>query len=699
MQYQARTTREPTRGRRGHALKRAWPRSISGRLVLALGVMLLPVVAVAVIDIVTFRTSLDALREFTSEGVEEARAIGKMREILVGVDDVGESYVETGDPASGKRFAATSERIEQEFDSFSRLVDTATERKLVSSARALWEDASEAVANAASAPPDVLERELDRFHDSLDEAISVTADLYAANVDQVAGKISSLRSRELAQLVTGLVVLSLSSIAAFVIARRLRRSINTPLLLLEEAATRLGSDNLSHRIPVRGEDELAHVGQAFNTMAERLQHSREEQSRIAERIEGLNADLERRVAARTRDLEEAMRELERAKQTAEEANRVKSEFLSRTSHELRTPLNAILGFGQLLQPSALSSEDRQSVDHILKGGRHLLSLINDVLDISRFDEGKTSFSLESVPLHDIVSESVGLIRPQVNARDLRLEVEEIDPAWFVHGDVQRLRQVLGNLLSNAVKFNRPGGAIRVSAFHSDGTYVVRVADTGPGIPPEQVDRLFLPFDRLGAERTDIEGTGLGLALSKALVEGMGGHIRVESEEGGGAAFLVELRESGDPAASSKEHVDPGTSTEEDVLGTVLCVEDNPSNLDLIEKLFRLRPRVVLLTAREGTRGLDLARERQPSLVLLDLHLPDLPGEEILHLLREDARTRDIPVVVTSADATPGSISRLRAQGANDYLTKPLKVAEVLAVVDEYLGGPNAGSSRERAEAS
>jgi signal transduction histidine kinase/CheY-like chemotaxis protein len=582
------------------------------------------------------------------------------------------------------------------------LLDRANERKIAESARLLWEDAFEAASIAVSGTPEVLERELDRFHDSVDEAASATADLYSANVEEVAAKISSLRSREQMQLYAGLAILALSSIAAFVIASRLRRSITKPLLLLEGAARELGSDNLSHRIPVRGEDELAHVSKAFNTMAQRLEHGREEQVRSANKIERLNADLERRVVARTRALEEAMRDLEQAKQIAEEANRVKSEFLSRTSHELRTPLNAILGFGQLLELSTLSDKDLESVDHILKGGRHLLGLINDVLDISKFDEGKTSFSLESVSLPEIVAESVDLIRPEVNAQDIRLEVEAIDPSWFVHADRQRLRQVLTNLLSNAVKFNRTGGTVWVSALQSDASeaYVVRVADTGPGIQTDQLDRLFLPFDRLGAERTDVEGTGLGLALSKALVEAMGGSIRVESAEGGGAAFLVELRKGAHPGSATEEHVDPGASTEEGVVGTVLCVEDNPSNLALIERSLSLRPGVVVLTAKEGGLGVELARERQPSLVLLDLHLPDISGEEVLRLIRQDPRTGDIPVVVTSADATPGTISRLRASGVNDYLTKPLKVAELLAVVDHYVSGPaDAASSLGRAEAS
>jgi len=663
------------------------PTSIVGRLVLGLSVMLVPVVAVAAADVVTFRVSVGAMEDFTREAVEEVQVIGALRDTLVSADDFGEAYVEIGDRASGEAFAEVVADVEEEFDSLERALFSAREGKVVAKARLLWEEASEAASIAASGPPSVQERELDHFHDAIDEAASTATDLYRANLHDVSAEIASLKASEQMQLIAGLLILLLSSIAVFIIASRLRRSITEPLQLLERAATEFGSDNLSHRIPVQGQDELAHVSDAFNQMAQRLEQSREDQSRSVTKIERLNAELEQKVATRTHALEEAMHELEGSMEMTERASRAKSEFLSRTSHELRTPLNAILGFGQLLEGSTLSDKDRRSVDRILKGGRHLLGLIDDVLDISRFDEGKTPFSLESVALREVLAECVDLIRPQMNAREIRLEADSVDPSWFVHADRQRLRQVLTNVLSNAVKYNHEGGTIRVDTFRADGRgrYVLRVTDSGPGIPSEQFDRLFMPFDRLGAERTDVEGTGLGLALSKALVEAMGGRISAQNQEGGGAAFLLELRESADPRGSLQQDVDQeATPQQRSLVGTVLCLEDNASNLALIEESLRFRPGVALLMAKEGVRGVELAKQR-PSLVLLDLHLPDISGEEVLRRLREDTRTADIPVVITSADATPSTIARLRDAGANDYLTKPLDIAALLAVLDHFLG--------------
>lgn len=524
-------------GRRARSTRR---RSLARRLGLALAIMLLPVLAVAGTGVVTFRASVGALEEFGNESLDEAKPIETLRDQLVRVDNLGEGWVESKDPVMGQSFIALSSRIDQSFAALSSL-STQREREVASDARLLWEVAFADAKKAASGPVGFFVDELDRFHDNIDEAASLLADVYSLNVQQAAGEISSLREREQVQLSAALVTLIVSSIAAFVITRRLRRSITTPLLLLEEAATRFGSDDLSHRIPMKGDDELAHVSNAFNAMAGKLQQSRDERREAGEKIERLNAELEQRVVARTRDLEEANRGLLEAKETAEEASRAKSEFLSRTSHELRTPLNAILGFGQLLETSTLSPGDRESVGQILRGGRHLLELINEVLDISEFDARRSALSVEPVSVAEVVSESMDLNTPLAGARNVELQTSPLDPSWYVLADRQRLRQVLHNLLTNAVKFNREEGTVRVSGLKSSGdTLAIRVADTGPGIASEHLERLFSPFDRLGAERTESEGTGLGLALSKALVEAMGGRIAVDSQVGHGSTFSVEL---------------------------------------------------------------------------------------------------------------------------------------------------------------
>jgi signal transduction histidine kinase/CheY-like chemotaxis protein len=386
----------------------------------------------------------------------------------------------------------------------------------------------------------------------------------------------------------------------------------------------------------------------------------------------------------------ANKEAERAKQEAERANRAKSEFLSRMSHELRTPLNAILGFGQLLQVDDLTERQRESVDQVLRGGRHLLGLINEVLDISRIESGSLALSSEAVNVSELLTETLDLIRPLAAERELRIQTpSEPGCAGVVQADRQRLRQVLLNLASNAVKYNRHGGSIGFACkAAADGRIHILVHDTGPGIPADKLPRLFTPFDRLGAEQSDVQGTGMGLALSKRLTEVMGGSLTAHSVQGQGSTFTLELALAEDPLeryqrdlpaqpASGRPH-DSGPER------TVLYVEDNPSNLRLVQRVLGQRGGVRLLTATQGQLVHDLARQHQPDLILLDLHLPDIGGEEALRRLQADPDTADLPVVVVSADATAGQLQRLLAAGASQYLTKPLDVARFLEVVDGLL---------------
>ncbi len=387
--------------------------------------------------------------------------------------------------------------------------------------------------------------------------------------------------------------------------------------------------------------------------------------------------------------------LESAHREAEAANLAKSQFLSRMSHELRTPLNAILGFAQLLGMDHLDDDQRESQEQILRAGRHLLNLVNEVLDLSRIETGQLPISPEPVNMCEAIEDAVALMGPLATSGGITLLVEEIAPDQHVLADRQRLRQVLLNLLSNAVKYNRPYGTIRI-ACQPAGTGALRLAvtDEGAGINPAQMARLFAPFDRLGAEADAIEGTGLGLSLSKALVEHMDGAIGVDSTPGEGSTFWIELPVTTPPAVRRSGAPPPSAvtadATPSDRHGTVLCIEDNLSNVRLIERAVALRANVRLLSAMLGGLGLDLAREHRPDLVLLDLHLPDMSGEELLARLRADPATRDIPVVVLSADATPGHVERLLADGARAYLTKPLDLGEFLALVDEVLGQDPSG---------
>ena len=382
-------------------------------------------------------------------------------------------------------------------------------------------------------------------------------------------------------------------------------------------------------------------------------------------------------------------EVRTARGEAERANLAKSEFLSRMSHELRTPLNAILGFAQLLEMNALGPGQQESVDHILKGGRHLLELINDVLDISRIESGRMALSLEPVSLKEIMDETVGLMRPL--AADRKIKIASAPEArWHVMADRNRLRQVVLNLLSNAVKYNREGGLVAVSCESTaDGRVRINIRDTGPGIPQEKMARLFVPFDRLGAGHSATEGTGIGLALSKGLVQLMGGEVGVESTVDEGSTFWVSLQLAEDPAKAVQLVPDAPSAVAAATIPqqprTVLYIEDNLSNLQLLQRILATRPGIKLVEAMQGRLGLDLAREHHPDLILLDLQLPDLSGEEALLRLQAEPETRQIPVVVISADATRDRAAHLLASGARAYVTKPLDVREFLAILDDVLG--------------
>jgi signal transduction histidine kinase/CheY-like chemotaxis protein len=401
------------------------------------------------------------------------------------------------------------------------------------------------------------------------------------------------------------------------------------------------------------------------------------------------------VEQRTGDLRRAMADLEAARGAADMANKAKSEFLSRMSHELRTPLNSVLGFAQLLELNDLAADDRDAVEHILKGGHHLLDLINEVLDISRIESGDLALSIESVRAGDVVGEALDLIRPMAAARTIHVVGDDrLACAHYVFADRQRLKQVLLNLLSNAVKYNRVGGRVGVACAEVAGTRLrLKVVDTGPGISEHDQQLLFVPFERLGAELTDVDGTGIGLALSRRLAEAMGGTLGLESTVGSGSTFWIELPlvegavERYERLAPTAAPLPAGVPSPE--RRRILYIEDNLANITLVQRILAGRTDIELVPAMQGRLGLELAREHRPALILMDLHLPDVSGEEVLHDLREDPATRKIPVIVVSADATTGQVQRLQAAGASAYLTKPFNVRALLESVDDALAGVGA----------
>jgi signal transduction histidine kinase/ActR/RegA family two-component response regulator len=392
-----------------------------------------------------------------------------------------------------------------------------------------------------------------------------------------------------------------------------------------------------------------------------------------------------RVIGTSRDVTERYRRTE-----AERANHAKNEFISRMSHELRTPLNAILGFGQLMTMSELDDRQRGNVDHILTAGRHLLDLINEILDISRIESGDLKLAVEPVSTRAVIEEAIDLVTPTASARQIEVSVECCCRDELMLADPQRLKQVLLNLLSNAVKYNNPGGHVRVRCVPGGEDRIqMAVEDDGPGIAPASIERLFSPFERLGAEQSSVEGTGLGLAVSRGLIEAMGGRIHARSELGRGTAFTVELaaaatmRAPGDPAAAG----DGQSARPAGQAATVLCIDDNPSNLHLIEQVLARRPDTELITAMRGELGTKLALEHAPDVILLDLNLPDMSGEEVLARLKASPATRALPVVILAADTSPVTLERVLAAGARLHLTKPLEVNALLSAIDGLVSWP------------
>ena len=383
--------------------------------------------------------------------------------------------------------------------------------------------------------------------------------------------------------------------------------------------------------------------------------------------------------------EKALRE---AKDEAEKANRAKSEFLSRMSHELRTPLNAILGFGQILQNQVADEGHKHCATHVVTAGRHLLSLINEVLDIARIEAGRVELSLERVFIDELVGETLDLLRPVASALGTTIEAPfGSSGGMAVMADRKRLKQVILNLLSNAVKYGPPGSRVVVDYRATPPWQVhLSVQDFGVGIAPEKLARLFVAFDRLGAEDSTVQGTGLGLALSKHLVEAMGGQIGAESMPGRGSTFWVRLPQAQRPGGEGLCVLPPAAASGDASIHespmaprafTLLYIEDNPSNLSLVEYVLAQHPQVRLLAAVRGAEGVEIARRDQPDMILLDLHLPDMTGWDVLTALQSDERTRAIPVAGISADATRGTIARLLDAGACAYLSKPVNVEHLL----------------------
>ncbi|QYF95710.1 response regulator [Massilia sp. PAMC28688] len=531
----------------------------------------------------------------------------------------------------------------------------------------------------------------------------------------------TLVERAIDYLLAALGIVALALLIAYLLARRIGSFLTRPISSITEIAREVvATRDYSQRATRISDDEAGELVDSFNAMLTEIEartgaleqsnqtiaRELEERARARQEIMRLNRELEGRVQERTLQLEMINNELELAMEAAKSANAAKSAFLSSMSHELRTPLNAILGFAQILTSDSMPTtlaQKKEFAGHVLKSGRHLLTLINEILDLAKVESGTVTLSMEPVALDEILLECRGMVEPMGRPREIRMLFPESTGA-VVLADRTRLKQVLLNLLSNAVKYNREQGAVVVGCVAlADKRVRLTVQDTGLGLTEEQVGGLFQPFNRLGQENGVEEGTGIGLVVTRRLVELMGGTIGVSSSVGVGTVFWVELALTEPVAPALPNGVVLPLARREggrsDAARVVLYVEDNPANLRLVQEIVAFRTDLRLLSAADAHLGLEMAKVHQPDLILMDINLPGMSGLDALKELQRTPATSHIPVLALTANAMPREVERGLESGFARYLTKPINIDEfndaidsTLALVDQRRAAQKAGQS-------
>ncbi|MBL0122830.1 MAG: response regulator [Betaproteobacteria bacterium] len=436
-------------------------------------------------------------------------------------------------------------------------------------------------------------------------------------------------------------------------------------------------------------DDAAQLHEKMLAMNEALLLGAMRQQELTEAAEKLNEKLRAEIVERKR----IEAELIEAKVVAENANLAKTNFLSSMSHELRTPLHAILGFAQLMESGypAPAPTQKANLEQILKAGWFLLELINQILDLSQIESGKVSLSQEPVSLVEVMNECRAMIEPQARVRSIRTTFPRFDAPCFVKADRTRVKQVLINILSNAIKYNKPVGSVVVECAQGKNTpdsVRISIRDSGKGLSPEQLQQLFVPFNRLGQEAGLEEGTGIGLVMCKQLVELMGGAIGVESAAGVGSVFWIELPTATAPRVIMADNASvppiPQPAPVELPVRTVLYVEDNPDNMELVRQIIARRHDLRLLSAVDGKLGIESARANRPAVILMDINLPGISGIDAMKILRADPLTAHIPIIALSANAMPREVEKGVENGFFDYVTKPIKISEFMEALDVAL---------------